>query len=216
MDFYTGGIINCVFEYGAAISCYGPVSISNCLFFDNSGDTAGAIHCSVSSDYPASIVECVFIQNHANEIAAIHAAGPVIIARCTFVDNDRARPAIRASGNNDHVRNCIFAFGGTAVTCFASAEPPNLSCCNIYGNTGGDWVGCIADQNGESGNISEDPLFCSSTPNEDRNWTLQVNSPCAPGNHPDQFNCGLIGAEPVECTSPVEPSTWGAVKAHYR
>ena len=31
--------------------------------------------------------------------------------------------------------------------------------CDVYGNEGGDWTDCIADQLGQDGNISADPLF---------------------------------------------------------
>lgn len=62
------------------------------------------------------------------------------------------------------------------------------------------------------GNFNADPLFCGV-----ENYYLHADSPCAPGNHPDGFDCGLIGPLPVGCgtVSTVE-TTWGAVKALYR
>jgi hypothetical protein len=62
------------------------------------------------------------------------------------------------------------------------------------------------------GNFNTDPLFCGPT-----DYHLRLDSPCAPGNHPDGFDCGLIGPLPVGCgpVSVVE-TTWGAVKALYR
>jgi hypothetical protein len=61
-------------------------------------------------------------------------------------------------------------------------------------------------------NFSADPLFCGVG-----NYYLRADSPCAPGNHPDGFDCGLIGPLPVGCgTVRVEEKTWGAVKALYK
>jgi hypothetical protein len=70
---------------------------------------------------------------------------------------------------------------------------PTLSCCNIYGNSGGDWISYIASQADSNGNFSADPLFCDTTSGD---FHLQSNSPCAPANN----SCGeLIGALPVAC-----------------
>ncbi len=61
-------------------------------------------------------------------------------------------------------------------------------------------------------NFSADPMFCGAT-----NYHLQGDSPCAPGNHPDGIDCGLIGPLPVGCGPvTVETRTWGSIKAMYR
>ena len=71
-----------------------------------------------------------------------------------------------------------------------------LSCCTIYGNTGGNWgTWCIEDQLGTNGNISLDPLFCD-LPGGDLH--LLAESPCAPFSEPNP-ECDLIGAWPVGC-----------------
>jgi hypothetical protein len=108
----------------------------------------------------------------------------------------------------------IVAFGiwqaEGAVQCMDAAST-TLSCCDLYGNEGGNGVGSISRQYGINGNISADPLFCNAG-SED--FTLHANSPCAPDSNPD---CGLIGAWPVNCSSTsVELTTWGAVKAMFR
>lgn len=60
-------------------------------------------------------------------------------------------------------------------------------------------------------NFNADPLFCGPS-----NTHLRNDSPCAPGNHPDGIDCGLIGPLPVGCGPVrVETKTWGAVKALY-
>jgi hypothetical protein len=93
---------------------------------------------------------------------------------------------------------------------------PTLTCCDIYGNSGGDWVGCIASQNGVNGNISADPLFCH-TPTGD--FSVEACSPCLPGHHPYHYDCsGIIGAlgAGCDCGAATQPATWGALKALYR
>jgi len=73
----------------------------------------------------------------------------------------------------------------------------------------------VRSQIGSNGNFSEDPLFC------DGCYYLQACSPCAPGNHPDDVNCGLIGAYGVGCPcgggpTAVDRTSWSSLKALYR
>ena len=52
---------------------------------------------------------------------------------------------------------------------------------------------------------------------ENGNFTLQADSPCAPGNHPSGASCGLIGAAPVGCgTVSAHRITWSRLKSSYR
>jgi hypothetical protein len=107
------------------------------------------------------------------------------------------------------LENTIVAFSveGEAVLCLDSGA--RLSCCDLFGNEGGDWVDCIEDQLGIEGNLTEDPLFCDPGAND---FTLHGGSPCAPSG-----DCGLIGAWPVACDGTlVMRTSWGALKALYR
>jgi hypothetical protein len=66
-----------------------------------------------------------------------------------------------------------------------------------------------------NGNISMDPEYCGV--DDSGNYFLQSDSPCAPGNHPDGRDCGLIGAKPVNCEKVgVERSTWGSIKNRFK
>jgi hypothetical protein len=92
------------------------------------------------------------------------------------------------------VSNSIIAQNlGPAVLC-TGTEIPQISCSDIWGNTGGDWVGCVAPQATEPGNISLDPLFCGDG-NGTATYTLMEISPCAAANSA----CGQIGALGVDC-----------------
>ena len=95
--------------------------------------------------------------------------------------------------------------------CLGEDSMPLLVCCDIYGNAGGDWVDCIADQYGVDGNFSADPLFCDVTAGD---LTLASESPCLP----DGNDCHvLIGAHGEGCEeSPVKASSWGSIKAMFR
>ena len=89
-----------------------------------------------------------------------------------------------------------------AVTCDGTGTA-ELVCSDVYGNQGGDWVGCIAGQDGIDGNISEDPLFCDW---QNRDLRLQEESPCAPEHNP----CGLVGFWTVGCDVAIPAvSVWG-------
>ncbi len=88
-----------------------------------------------------------------------------------------------------------------------------LSCCNVYGNVGGDWVDCIAGQYGINGNLSEDPLFCDLY-NDD--LTLCGNSPCLPDSNDCEVLIGAYGEGCDDCENPVEMTSWGSIKAMYR
>jgi len=108
----------------------------------------------------------------------------------------------------------IISFGskGTAARCYTGGEIV-LSCCDVYGNEYGDWVGCIADQHGVTGNFHADPLYCGFANIDRRHW-LHADSPCAAEN---SGGCGLVGAFGVGCDStPVKAISWGRVKALFR
>jgi hypothetical protein len=77
---------------------------------------------------------------------------------------------------------------GASFSCDTDA---NLRCCDVYGNSGGDDVGCTSDL---GGNFSADPLFC----NHD-DYTLDGQSPCLPGWEHGGIDCGLIGARGQGC-----------------
>jgi hypothetical protein len=100
------------------------------------------------------------------------------------------------------IRKTIISYStnGGAVVLGGAGSNPTFSCCDIYGNTGGDWVGEISTQFGQSGNISEDPLYCMDALPETP-YCLNSTSPCIP---PPGSGCGIMGAGGVGCTNGIE------------
>jgi hypothetical protein len=199
-----------------AIDLCAPV-LAGTLLRDNHGDQhGGALYCYGST---ITLDSCTLSGNEAFLGAAIdcHEGSTVTLMRCTVTGNVTGfGGAIRAYTASVEATSTIIAFGSGAaasVSCLGPGAAAMLSCCNVFGNAGGDWIGCIEDQLGVRDNMSVDPDFCSNAPDEDGYWVLQVDSPCAPG----VSACGPIGAWEIGCSSsPVRSRTWGEVKASYR
>ncbi|MCK4305377.1 MAG: right-handed parallel beta-helix repeat-containing protein [Candidatus Eisenbacteria sp.] len=187
---------------GAGICCQqssSPVLVS-CLFARNQAQSrGGAVYCRVRSS--PVLTDCILTENSAAHGGALYCEeySSPMISGCTFSANaaEQHGAGLYCFYNSSPIlENSIIAFSptGEAIFCKHSDETslPLLTCCNLFGNAGGDWVGRIEDQAGLNGNISEDPLFC------DRNggiFLLQLDSPCSAANSA----CGLVGAQPVGC-----------------
>jgi hypothetical protein len=220
-EYSNAYVTDCVFDGnftalgGAGLYCsnYPAPEIRRCTFRDNLAvsapfGSAGAIYC----DGASPIIEgCTMYRNEvdagASAVYWIHSG--VEVLNCTVVENRGGVGSFRSSfGSNPIVENCLVAFNDTrAVHC----EPGLvLRCCDLYGNTGGDWVSCIAGQEGGNGNLQVDPLFCY---DDEDDWSLHGDSLCAEENNPE---CGQIGAWGVGCAPvPVVEVSWGQLKARY-
>ena len=194
-----------------------------CTFCGNSGEWGGAISC-VALEGPVSVRNSIFCHNLATQgggaIGLIEWC-PEIFA-CTFFGNSAPLGSALAGGYWPGVVNCILAYGRGGPAFYVDEACPDCDpgafCSNIYGNEGGDWVGLIADDLGQNGNFSAPPGFCywETAPYD---LHLCSGSPCLPGNHPDEVDCGLIGALGQGCDcgpTRTAPATWGAIKAMYR
>ena len=183
---------------GGGMRCEGPGSdpvLTHCTFSGNDSDFGGGFICYTSAE--ASLTNCTFSANAAaSDGGGLYCGGFGVLT----------------------LSRTIVAYSDVGVGVFCeSASTATLSCCDLFANAAGDWVGEIAGQGGADGNLGVDPQFCSIQPDADRNWMLQSDSPCAPGNHPQGTDCGVIGAWPVGCgTTPSERSTWGNIKTRFR
>ena len=203
--------LRCFFDHNDAADCGGGMSsaggaapvLTECMFSENRaggcGDGFGGAALYIVNA-SAEITRCTFSET--GDIA-IRASSSPSLTGCTLY-NTTINLAFSTGATTIH--NTIIAFSsGRAITCFAD-ENVVLTCCDLFGNAGGDWVGCIAGQAGQNGNISADPRFCDAPAGD---FTLHGDSPCAP----EQSGCGLIGAWPVACgATAIEPATWGRIK----
>jgi predicted outer membrane repeat protein len=194
-----------------------PLIITGSVFENNRADGEGGAILCWSILRHATINDCVFVGNEAVRGGAICARYGewVELTSCTFHDNE----ALSGSGlfcaewAVGVLEKCIFSRGRGAPAVESDCLNPSfLTCCDIYANAGGDWIGCIADQAEINGNMSVDPQFCLGL-NPAEPYTLQSDSPCTAANNPD---CGQIGALPMGCeTVAVGVSSMSAIKALY-
>ncbi len=188
--------------YGAGLYAYScsPI-VTRCQFIENTTTSNGG---GLFAEYYSLpyIDHCLFAENHANRKAGAVGAGwrsGVTLDNCTLSGNSAGTSGGGVSCTDTssailHKSIIAFSTDGEALYWDGKGTTPSLSCCDLYGNEGGDWVGAIAGQYGVAGNTSEDPLFCD--PDLD-DYTISDLSPCAPDNSP--AGCGLIGAYDVGC-----------------
>lgn len=176
------------------------------------------VSAAASGEIPV-LQECVFTGNAAlaNGGAVYAYVSDPALVRCTFHANrcgQRGAAIFWYSPSPPAVEHCLFAFGlgGEAIFSGVAGTAPALSCCDVFGNEGGDWVGCLAGQDAAAGNLHLDPLFCDPDGGDVR---LHEGSPCAAS-----ASCGAIGAAGVACgatgAGAFEHLSWGRLKAGHR
>ena len=197
------------FGFGSAVTTEwgGAFEFNDCQFIDNT--TTGllpenGLGGAVTVFNPVgSFTHCTFAHNTASGYGGAIVAGgqgyTLQITNCTFVDNSApAGGTIFNEETNLIIQNSIIAFGQDGGSISENTDYPgtySLSCTDIYGNEGGDWVSTIIDQWSINGNSSVNPQFCDIRLDD---FHLTASSPCAPFSPPNQY-CELIGAWPVGC-----------------
>ncbi|MFH1841923.1 MAG: right-handed parallel beta-helix repeat-containing protein, partial [bacterium] len=174
-------------------------TVTDCLFRDNTnGWGGGGLGCQWSTS-PPLLTRCTFVGN-----SAVVVGGGIdcvetglLLDGCTLAGNSAGNDGGGLSSRNSSqitADNCIIAFSTHRQAVHCDTGSATFTCCDIYGNEGGDWIGCIAGQYGTDGNIAANPRFCDLTVGD---LTLRSDSPCAPANNP----CAeLIGAWAVGCS----------------
>jgi hypothetical protein len=204
---------DCVFQdnttdaRGGGIYCsWVRTDLDNCLLHGNSAAQGGGVGLEWTD---LGATGCTFSDNTASTCGgALYGYPPKFyyagsITNCTLYHN--SSPAGAGIYMEDDANGIVWPISNTII---ASNYPgcaieyigpqtaiPELTCCDLYGNSGGDWTGVFAGQYGINGNISADPLLCGSQ-NPEQPHTLDANSPCAAENNPE---CGQIGAWPIGC-----------------
>ena len=194
-----------------AVQCGGlsQVIIRNNRFFDNKtavylSGTGGNTIVSGNTFY-RQLFEAIRLQGNDRAVSIV-------------IENNTIDMTFQASGifcyaySSPLIRNNIIVRSAGGIDCLGLSFPV-IECNNIF-NVPYPYPGDCSDQTGTNGNISVDPQFCGVE--DSQNYHLQGDSPCAPGNHPDGADCGLIGALSAGCgTVPTSSTTWGKVKSLY-
>lgn len=185
---------------GAAFYDQCDPQLINCSFMENAADNGAGTY--FQQACLPLIDSCTFADNQATYYGgAIWCSGttPDIIG-CTLAGNGAGTEGggLHLYQSSPAIDQTIIAHStsGASVYCYDASCAPVLACCDVHGNAGGDWVGCIAAQAGLSGNISLDPEFCNAALQD---YGLRLTSPCAPYSAPNP-QCDLIGAWPVGCS----------------
>lgn len=225
--FNAGLVERCEFvgnqaSFGGGLSIGYGAMLSHCRFEGNRAAAGGALVMG-----GGLIEDCVFLRNAAKALfsqtkggAAYLFATTVLVRNCTFYANESTDlgSSLYLAGTTLEMESSILAFNasgdGRVIAC-EEAALASLGCCDVFGNVGGDWLGCIEGQETLEGNFSADPKFCSPSLGD---LALFASSPCLPGQHPQGVNCGRIGALEMGCSDPttVEAESWGGLKALFR
>lgn len=163
------------------------VSVKENIFRFNDG----AISLDMCSD--VAIVNNLIYSNGGG-IGDIEVGGSYTISNNTIVGNELCGISLCTSGVWHHITNNIVTGSEYGIVV---SDYNFVTCNNVYDNDIN--YQSITDPTGTDGNISVDSQFCAVKPDSTGNFLLQSDSPCLPGNHPDGYDCGLIGALSVGC-----------------
>jgi len=163
----------------------------NCIFADSHARRAGGVYCAGDG----TLSGCTFLENGATQDGGgLTCLGNLTLSHCTFAGNSaQSGGGISCGGQVANISNTIVADSdaGGALACQGEALA-FLTCCDLWGNEGGDWTGCIAEQFELDGNLSENPQFCAPYYGD---YHISYESPC----HQGEQECGLIGAWAPAC-----------------
>lgn len=224
----AGYFENCEFRnnsafFGGAVGVnhFSTAEFVDCRFLDNVGGRGGAIWGNSTRK-----TGCLFARNTADQGGAIWGNGynQEVSINCTYTENSATEGggiyAYANYGSSVILEDTIVANSPVGEGIWiGTGVNVELSCSDLYGNAGGDWVGVIAPQVDLNGNFSANPCFCSADADD---FQLCADSYCLPGNHP--WGCDqLVGAygqgcSECSCSGPVasELKSWGSVKGLYR
>lgn len=204
----------CRVERNVAATCGGGImswcatlDLTDCGFFDNDAGTfgmGGGLY-DGGTGSGGTLTGCTFSGNRAELYGGgmYHEGTQVTLTHCTFHGNASPLGGGLFCYNpwpdpTVTVTNAIFSFSteGEGVRAWNATSVPALTCCDIYGNAGGDWVGPIAPQAGVHGNLSADPLYCDVSRGDFR---LSATSPCVTRGELAHCGGGFLGAWEIGC-----------------
>lgn len=208
-------------SYDSMLSYSAPASLSDSRFFDNfapgPNGQGGALWISQAV---VDVSGCVLARNSAGfrgGAVLIAFTGATTLTNCTMDRNSSfVAGGLLVWAATINLQKSIISHNpqGEGLLCIFGGNP-TLACCDVYGNAGGDWVGCIASQATLNGNLSDDPMFCGAASDD---YRLSSESPCTGPQL--STDCGdFIGIGGVGCGTASVPNgertTWGVVKKRF-
>jgi len=194
-------------EHGGALSAsnvFGEIRIRDSVIAGNlASGNGGGIHLSAAFGNQNVVLEGVTLAS--NTAGAGFGGGGFYAEMNVDVEIVRSIVAFSTSGSG------LLLTGHSGTT--------TVSCTDVFGNAGGNWVGAeLSGLLARDGNLEVDPGFCDCGTND---FTLAAGSPCLATG----LSCGqLIGAGPEGCAAPgascpvtpTRPYTWSRLKGRYR
>lgn len=201
---------DCAFDSNRAVPSSGGAcdiwqsspTFTRCSFRFNSATARGGA-ASVNGGSGPNFTDCLFRANSATDGGAVRATSSAtpVLTGCNVVANSATSRGggLFCEGQSLAIVDrslVVFSTAGPAVEC-AGSGAVDITCSNLFGNTGGDWIGCVAGKDSLFGNLSADPLFCDAAGGV---YTVRLpDSPCLPENN----SCGqVIGFEGGGCGCP--------------
>jgi hypothetical protein len=170
------------------LNSFSYVSTQWCTFVENSAYLGGGVFGQTDNVGELTVQNCTLVYNHAEFGGGICAAGSSL-------------------SNQLLVTQTIIAFSTQGNAVYRLDYSPVITDLSLaYGNEGGDVLfGARV--------LAEDPLFCDIY---DGDYNLCENSPARIDNNPWEVLIGSHRSYCDPCTSPVQETSWGAIKAMYR
>jgi predicted outer membrane repeat protein len=213
-------IRNCIFRNNHANRFGGGVYadesarhalLTGCRFTNNTAANGGGVY-SVGYD-PIGMVWNVYDGNSVtgyggglyvqNPASARGPSRAYSMFRLTFAENSAGLggSAIYTDSSIHYLTDVIIAFHSSLNDPIVCRDGTYVltECCDVFGNAGGDYVGCLAGQLTNYGNIWNNPEFCGVGFEPDDPYSISVNSACAEHNN---AICGQIGSRPPKCGIP--------------
>lgn len=177
-----------------------PAQVTGCFFEGNTAISGGGMYNrEVTGNSPLQLDNLVFARNTAAETGAgltvLGSAGNVQMNGCTVVNNNILDPEALGGqlfvGVNRSLLMEYTLIASSETEAIAGYGPVTTQCCDVWGNTGGDWTGLLAGQLTYEGNLSVNPMFCDPQAGV---YTLADDSVCLPDNNICVAQIGAFGA----------------------
>jgi predicted outer membrane repeat protein len=197
---------------GAIYTQNADITALGCRFEGNSTTGIGNAIWLQSSYATLNMISCVLSGNTGGTgVLAVTQGAAATVTNCTFVSNFCVNGGmIYANQSSPLVQRSVIAFAsqGKAAVCATGTENPVFYRDVVFGNVSGDELcGAVTDT------LHRDPRFCDMAYGY---YYLCDNSICSQYVNPWSELIGALDVDCGACGSPVEATTWGAIKALYR